>query len=300
MSRFSAIDFAKLPVPAVVEEIAFERVLAEIKAYFLQSQPAFAATIDLESDPINTLMQAFAAREVRLRARINAAGKSVMLPFAEGADLDNLAAFYGVSRLTIIEPDADATPPVVGVYEDDEAFRRRVVLALEGQSTAGPEGSYLFWALSADGDVKDASAVSPTPGVVIVTVLSRVGDGAASADLIDTVDATLNDEWVRPLTDQVTVQSATIVPYAINASITYYPGPNASVTRAAADRALDEYIESVARLGHDVKLSGIYAALHQPGVQSVELTSPVADIEIDMDQAAHCTGVTVVDAGTDI
>ena len=300
MSRFSAIDFAKLPVPAVVEEIAFERVLAEIKTYFLQAQPAFATTIDLESDPINTLMQAFAAREVRLRARINAAGKSVMLPFAEGADLDNLAAFYGVIRLTLVEAQPDARPPIAAVYEDDAAFRRRVVLALEGQSTAGPEGSYLFWVLSADASVRDASVHSPEPGEVVVTVLSHDGDGTASAELLDEVDATLNDEWVRPLTDHVTVQSATIVPYDIIGSITYYPGPNVTVTRSAAEAALAEYISSVSRLGHDVTRSGIFAALHQPGVQSVSLISPASDIEIDDTQASYCTGITLTDAGTDI
>lgn len=300
MTRFSAIDLARLPVPAVVETISFEQVLADLKSDFLARQPGFADTIDLESDPINTLMQAYAARETRIRARINAAGKAVMLPFAQAGDLDNLAAFYGVTRLTLVEAQPDAQPPIAAVYEDDTAFRRRVVLALEGQSTAGPAGSYLFWALSADASVRDASVHSPTPGEVVVTVLSHDGDGTASAELLDEVDATLNDEWVRPLTDHVTVQSATIVPYDIIGSITYYPGPNATVTRSAAEAALAEYIASVSRLGHDVTRSGIFAALHQPGVQSVSLTSPAADIEIDDTQASYCTGITLTDAGTDI
>ena len=49
-------------------------------------------------------------------------------------------------------------------------------------SVAGPTGAYEFHALSADGDVKDAAATSPAPGEVVVTVLSRTGDGAAWTD----------------------------------------------------------------------------------------------------------------------
>ena len=46
-------------------------------------------------------------------------------------------------------------------------------------------------------------AVSPEPGEVVVSVLSRQGDGTAPAALIDKVATVLNDDEVRPLTDHL-------------------------------------------------------------------------------------------------
>jgi phage-related baseplate assembly protein len=51
-------------------------------------------------------------------------------------------------------------------------------------------------------------------------------------------------------------------------------------------------------MGYDVTLSGIYAALHQPGVQRVNLSSPSANITIADGEAAYCTGITVTVAAT--
>jgi phage-related baseplate assembly protein len=48
-----------------------------------------------------------------------------------------------------------------------------------------------------------------------------------------------------------------------------------------------------------VTLSGLYAALHRPGVQRVVLSAPTADLIIDGHQAPHCTAVTVTVAGRD-
>ena len=64
--------------------------------------------------------------------------------------------------------------------ESDPDFRRRIQLAPEGFSVAGPEGAYIFHALSADPGVLDACATSPSPGEVVVTVLARAGDGTAA------------------------------------------------------------------------------------------------------------------------
>ncbi|MCS0770132.1 contractile injection system protein, VgrG/Pvc8 family [Escherichia coli] len=57
--------------------------------------------------------------------------------------------------------------------ESDEALRLRVPAAFEGLSVAGPTAAYEFHARSADGRVADASATSPAPAEVVLTVLSR-------------------------------------------------------------------------------------------------------------------------------
>ncbi|MDR8345596.1 baseplate assembly protein, partial [Acinetobacter baumannii] len=86
-------------------------------------------------------------------------------------------------------------------------------------------GAYEYHALSSDGRVADASAFSPSPAEVVVTILARDGDGTAPEDLLQVVGEALNDEAVRPVADRVSVRSAEIVPYEIDAVLYVYPGP---------------------------------------------------------------------------
>ncbi|XHF77136.1 hypothetical protein R3J27_08275 [Xylella fastidiosa subsp. multiplex] len=61
----------------------------------------------------------------------------------------------------------DAGDPSKGIpptMESDAAFRRRIVLAPEGYSVAGPEGAYIYHAISAPIPTCLTSApLSPTP-----------------------------------------------------------------------------------------------------------------------------------------
>ncbi|WP_022955767.1 baseplate assembly protein [Perlucidibaca piscinae] len=296
---FTTVDLQRLAAPGVVESLDFESILNEMLQDLRARHPGFTATV--ESDPAYKILEVAAFREVLLRQRVNEAAKAVMLAFAEDTDLDHIGANLDVGRLLITEGDPEAIPPIEPIYESDEDFRARLQLSLEGITTAGSEGSYVFHALSADGDVKDASATSPAPGEVTIYVLSRSGDGAADSELLDAVGAALNAERVRPLTDLVTVMSAAIVPYTIEAELVMYPGPDAEVVRQAAEDAVTAYAESVRRIGYDVTMSGLYAALHQPGVQRVNLTEPMATLAIDDGEASNCTAITVtIAAGTDV
>jgi phage-related baseplate assembly protein len=299
MSGHSAIDLSLLPVPDVVETLDFEAILAAMKADLAARAPDLAAVLALESEPVVKLLQVCAYREVLLRARVNDAAQAVTLARAVGADLDNLAALFGVVRLVISPGNPSAIPPVLPRLESDADLRRRAQLALEGFSTAGPEGAYVFHALSAAADVLDASAVSPSPGDVLVTVLSRTGSGAAPAPLLATVAAALNAGDVRPLCDNVVVQSASIVSYAITATLYFYPGPDSAVVLAAAQAAATAYAAAQHRIGRDVTLSGLFAALHQPGVQRVEMAAPAASLTIGSAQASWCTGITLTNGGVD-
>ncbi|WP_245231070.1 hypothetical protein [Parasedimentitalea huanghaiensis] len=85
--------------------------------------------------------------------------------------------------------------------------------------------------------------------------------------------------------------------YSIVATLTVLPGPDSTVVRQSAEDAATAYATTQNRLGRDVTLSGLYSALHQPGVQNVTLTSPAADIVIGEAQASFCTSVTVTVGG---
>ncbi|MDR6128047.1 baseplate J/gp47 family protein [Sphingomonas sp. SORGH_AS_0438] len=292
-AAFTPIDLSRLPAPEVLETLSFEAIYADLLASLQAMVPDFDATI--ESDPAVKLLQLVAYREMLLRARINDAARAVMPAFAVGADLDQLAALLGVARLT--RDPGDPTRGVPAVMETDDEFRRRLVLAPEGYSVAGPEGAYIFHALSADPAVLDASATSPTPGRVVVTILSRVNDGTASAALVATVMAYLSADTRRPMTDALTVQPATIIRYAIDATIRTFDGPDASIVLKTARARLDDYVAACHRLGRDVARSGILAALHVEGVVSVQLAAPAADIPVDRTQAPWCTGIAITHAG---
>ncbi|HEY5804860.1 MAG TPA: baseplate J/gp47 family protein [Lysobacter sp.] len=295
MSTFTAVDLSRLPAPAIVELLDFEAIFAAMLADLRAREPAFTALT--ESDPAYKLLQVCAYRELLLRQRVNEAARAVMLAYAIGSDLDHLGALLGVARLEVDPGDPlNSIPPTM---ESDTEFRRRIQLAPEGYSVAGPEGAYIFHALSADPDVLDASATSPTPGEVVVTVLSRDGDGTPSGPLVAKVAAALTDDSVRPLTDHVTVQGATIVPYAVQATVYTYAGPDSTLVLAESLKRLDAYIEASHRLGRDVPLSGIFSVLHSEGVQRVELHSPLADIVISRTQASHCTAISITPGGVD-
>ncbi|SMX27293.1 Baseplate J-like protein [Pelagimonas phthalicica] len=300
MSAFTAINLEKLPAPEVIERKDFEGILAELKAWLIGREPGLEPILSLESEPITKILEAWAYREMLLRVEFDDAARGNMLAFATGAQLDHLAAFYGVTRQIVQQADNSVIPPVPELTENDARLRLRVQLALEGFTTAGPRGSYVFWGLSASALVKDIGVESPAPGQVLVTVLGSEGDGLPTSDVLDAVTAQLNDEDVRPLTDQVTVQAATIIPYEVSALLTLYEGPDAEVVRQAALAAVTAYVSEHHRLGHDITISGLHAALHQPGVQKVTLTSPIADIVVATSEAAFCEPPTVEVGGRDV
>ncbi|MCS2166543.1 baseplate assembly protein [Scandinavium manionii] len=300
----AVIDLSQLPPPQIVDVPDFETLLAERKAAFVALHPAdqqdaVRRTLALESEPITKQLQESAYREILLRQRINEAALAVMVAYANSSDLEQLGANYNVKRLTVTPADNDAVPPVAAVMETDEALRLRIPAAFEGLSVAGPTAAYEFHAKSADGRVADASATSPAPAEVVLTVLSREGDGTADTDLLAVVEKALNSESVRPVADRLTVRGASIVNYSVRALLYLYPGPESEPILEAARASLQKYIASQTRLGRDIRLSAIYAALHVEGVQRVELLSPLADVVLDKTQAASCTDWSVSVGGTD-
>jgi phage-related baseplate assembly protein len=298
------IDLSQLPAPDVVEALDYENLLAERKAtlislYPVDQQEAIARTLALESDPIVKLLQENSYRELMLRQRVNEAARAVMVAFATGSDLDQLGANVDTPRLVITPADDTTLPPTPAVMESDSEYRVRIPQAFEGISVAGPSGAYEYHGRAADGRVADVKATSPNPACVTISVLSREGNGAASADLLAVVTRALNDENVRPVGDRVTVQSATIVKYVIEAVLYLYPGPEAAPIQAAAEAKLKRYITSQHRLGRDIRLSAIYAALHAEGVQRVELKKPLADIVLNNTQASFCEQYRITVGGSD-
>lgn len=294
----STIDLSLLPPPSIVESLDFEVILTERKAALIAILPAdqrdaIAATLALESEPLTKFLQENAYRELLLRARVNKASVSNMLAWSTDADLDNLVANWNVARLTVQQGDPSAIPPVQTIMESDEALRERSLLAWDALSVAGPREAYRYHARTADGTVMDAEPTSPNPGVVDVYILAATGDGTPSAELLTKVADYLTNEDRVPLTDNVHVKAAQILPYTLTISL-FIPaaGPSAAAITAEAERRLTEVINPRRRIGVEVPRSLLEAALHVPGVRKVELVGWV-DITPEAHQAAWCSGYTI-------
>ena len=133
------IDLNALPAPAVLQPLDYEAVLAGLRADMLARYPALREVLDLESEPIAKLLEVAAYRELLIRARINDAARAVLLPWAVGTDLDNLAARYDLARLA---------------GEDDERLRARVLIGYHALSAAGSPASWRLRALSVSTDLR--------------------------------------------------------------------------------------------------------------------------------------------------
>ena len=294
MSGFDAIDLSKLPAPNVIQTVEYEALFSEMKAKAVEFMPELAPFLDLESEPATKILRVAAYMRMLDRLEFNDRAKGLLLAHSTGADLDQLAAFWGVERLIVQQADDTVQPPIPEIRESDDAFRHRTQLSLEGHTTAGPRGSYVFWALTSSGQVKDVSVESPNPGEVLISVLSQEANGTPSIDLLNTVEAALNDENIRPICDAVTVQAAAIVTYEVEAVLTLYDGPGAAEVQQAAETALADHIEQHHRIGHDITRAGLFAALYQQGVQNVTLTKPAADLVVSSTEAPFCAPDSLV------
>jgi len=275
------IDLASLPAPSVVETLSFEAILRQKLDTLLQLDPGFTAL--LESDPAIKLLESDAYNELILRQRINDAARARLLAFATGGDLDQLAAFYGVLRLT---------------GESDAAFSARVRQAIMARSAAGTAAQYRYAALSASIDVADARADSPHGGVVRVSVLSRLGDGTPSQELMDLVSAIVSSDSVHALCHTLEVVPAVIVPVDVTAQIWLTPTAPQAVFDGLSD-ALREEFAAVRGLGYNVAPSWVVSKLQAGGVQRVALSLPSAQIVIQPNQCATIRNVNLELMGRD-
>lgn len=174
------LDLSTLPNPDIVEDIRYETVFEQMKQKLLEINPKYAQVLALESEPLNQVLQIFAYREMLLRQRINEAARANLLALAKGSDLEQLVAFYGVTRQQ---------------GESDDALRLRTKERILGTSTAGGLAHYRFQALSVSPDIRDISVDSPKGGEVRVSVLGKTG--ADLPELLNKVKQQVAREDVR-------------------------------------------------------------------------------------------------------
>ncbi|QEY23558.1 baseplate assembly protein [Neisseria animalis] len=197
---------------------------------------------------------------------------------------------------------ANITVPSGGAdVESDEDYRRRILLAPESFSVAGPVGAYEYFARAVNQTICDVYVDNPKTadgqpvgGQVRVTVLTKTG--MPSEELLNQVREALSAERRRPLCDSVTVAAPTAVDYALDAELVLYTGADPDKVVAAAKSAWAEY-EAARRekLGLDIVPLDIQTALKVDGVYNVILRSPTLRV-VASGQWARCTSVRITAA----
>lgn len=279
------LDLSSLPAPTIIEEISFETILADLMEDANERFATAGIAYDvggLETDPVKIVLEAAAYRETLLRARVNAAARSNLLAYSTGADLDGLAAFYGVTRQD---------------GELDVDLRGRVVLAILGRSTAGPEEWYEFHARSADGRIREVKAYRVDGGPRLrLALLSKVNGGVPDGPMLAAVTAAVTAADVRSLNDVIEVVSA--AQQTINVAAKVWLLPDAPITVfTGLEAVLRAAWAAETGIGFDLNPSWIAARLHVPGVSKVEVIAPALPAVVGDANAIVLGTVTLTNEG---
>lgn len=285
--RYSSVqlDLSRLPKPDAIKDLSYETILAARKAHLLGLFDAADVPYDvemLETDPAIILQEEDAYRELLDLAAINDAVRAVMVAFAQGSDLDHLAAFYNITRLE---------------GELDERLRYRVLLAPEAWGL-GKLAGYLQATLTASADIIAAGVYvdrsDPYQPVIRIAPQSATGvDGVPSNETLDDIRVFLNREDVKGATDVVQVSAPKIIPYSIDVTIEHLPGPDPALVRANALAGLQKFAAERFRPGRDIPRSWIDARASVEGVERVRIHQPPADIAVDLGALAACRDIRV-------
>jgi len=213
---------------------------------------------------------------------------------------------YALTPLPFITDISQATEGQYGAEtESDEAFLNRIILGHSKKSTAGSKNTYKYYTFSADSRIKDVSVLSSAPGHTEICLLSHDGSGAADDVMIQRVADALDPQDVRPQSDVVTVTSAEIIEYVIEAKVYLFPdAPISTVERVQANT--EKAVKDLHKLGYDINDS-IKGRMWAEGVQRVELVMKFSGgfpitfdkIIVTKKQAAFCTSVSVTFGGLD-
>jgi len=297
-NRFIApvINPAHLPMPDAIEQFAIEDLIAARMADFVARADAEGVPYDvdgLETDPIKIDQEVHAYREFLMRARVNDGIRAILPAYAQGTDLDAIAARANVDRLVIA--DANPATGAAAIMEDDAGLLLRY-LASFAVPGAGSRDAYIYHSVTAWPQARDIAVVGAeihgVPGRASIYLLAEAG-AAVPDEAINAVRAAVVKDNVKPLTDQVTVGGASITPYTIQMTITLPPGPAPEAVRQAVLAAVRQAAGARFAIGAKVYVNALEGAAYVANVLRVERSLPTADIDPGPTGAAYCTEIEV-------
>ena len=214
--------------------------------------------------------------------------------------LVDMIPYISSAKNTTITAGGDDGEPYT--TEGDDRFRERIRMAPAQFTTAGPESSYRYYAMSADPDIIDVALEAPEdePNVVNIYPL-MTGGQLPDQDVLDAVEAVCSASDVRPMTDKVNAAAPKTVTYGIN--VKYYTLVDEEADCIAAIEgdggAIDQYNEwQQGALNRDVNPDYLRKLMLAPGdgktgAYRVDIMSPTY-AEVDANEVARLSGSVTV------
>lgn len=315
MSRLPVIDLSQLPPMTILEVISTEDILAARMAKLIErwnaNDPPAGALYDVDSlefDPIKINQECSTYFELLVRDRVNQAARGVTLAFAVNGNLDAIASRY-----------PGGVPRIAG--ESDSVYRRRVWLSSNLLSPHGVFESYIFWALTADPTLHDATATTiPGTGNINVTIMAqgvptitnplvvKSGENFWQVQMPNTnpmpsdaqklaVYNYISSEARKGLTDVVSVMAPKISNTKYRIRIWLFPGFDADITMGQVGISIGKLIEQQRWLGYDHTRMAIDGAVNLPGVYNAVIDEPAKDVIVDANGVVKVTDVQLTFIG---
>ena len=206
--------------------------------------------------------------------------------------MDTYDFFWKVENITRTAGGADK--------ESDQSYYERLRESMEGFSTAGPVGGYIYHVKSVSTAIADVTATSPEPGLVDIRVLLNGGEMPTEATMQEIQDA-LNASTVRPLTDRVIVSKPEEVPFSVDVTIYLprYSQTSSTIIERDARSAVAAYIKwQTEKMGRDINPSRLHNFLMEAGLKRAEIRKPDFTV-VPETSVARLTGETVLNGGTE-
>lgn len=191
------------------------------------------------------------------------------------------------------------------VATDDEYYEL-LTAGQDAYSTAGAKGSYIYHAKQVSTEIGDVVANTPDDGEVVIYVLMEDGT-IAGAEIKSAVLAACNDDYVRPLTDSVSVADPDEVSF--NIAFTYYVPSDSTLSSTDIATAVNDAVATYqqwqcAKLGRDINPSYLIGLLMQTGIKRVDLTAPAYKAlgdgsDNDVPEVAIVGTVTITNGGSE-
>ena len=128
------INIDSLTRPDVLQVLDYETILNQNIENFKTLVPDW---IPLESDEFKLILEAFAYRELHLRAEFNNLANAFFLSTSTANDLDNYAVFYGAQRLQGSKPYATYEFSLAEVLTQDVVIPANLILTDENSEYQG-------------------------------------------------------------------------------------------------------------------------------------------------------------------
>lgn len=211
---------------------------------------------------------------------------------------------YIMNPLASVETTVANTTITSGGFdvESDDDYKLRIRSAFDSFSTAGSTASYNYWAKSMSLSIVDVDSYTPSAGCVNICVLTKDGALGTDSELYTRLQEFLGNtnSTKRPMTDNVTIETAEAVNYTIDLTYWIYSTDtiNQDTIRTNVLSAINSYIDwQKAKLGRGIDPSELIKLVKNAGAKRVEVRQPASYVALSNHQYAQVTGTNSIIEG---